>query len=422
MSCRRPFFKGLKRCSTSRLLCAYLERDGLRAHTAADGREALRLMQQLRPDLVLLERHPRLRAAPAAGAGDGGPCCANADAPGQRRAPIRVAAIARPGPRATCSTRPAAPSRPLTLTEFRLLSAWRPSPGAARWRLEARAMRWRQLGWRRAWPTCRPHAPDHLHGGQACRWAARGCTGGHALRRWSDAGRQAARRCRRVAMRRPAPSPRCGAGGGAPASIGASGAFLPPPGPAAGARRAEAGRSCWRKRPFTPPLGRQAWAQREGLPATASRAAHLVGPFRAERGRASTGGHLSLDRGLRQTWGGGTRWVDPLRAHCRRAVRNNACRPHAVPHWSVMTHGAYDFAADARGYSWGLALEWYHDDWALRAGRSAPSQPATLDPRSLRHDDRGGAGAPAGLRNRAPLHAARSRRRCAPASRPRGLG
>ncbi len=37
--------------------------------------------------------------------------------------------------------------------------------------------------------------------------------------------------------------------------------------------------------------------------------------------------------------------------------------------WSIMTHGSYDFAADARGYTWGAALEWYHDDWALRVGR-----------------------------------------------------
>ena len=44
--------------------------------------------------------------------------------------------------------------------------------------------------------------------------------------------------------------------------------------------------------------------------------------------------------------------------------------------WSLMSHGAYDVAADARGYSWGLALEWFHDDWALRAGRFAePKQP-----------------------------------------------
>jgi hypothetical protein len=37
--------------------------------------------------------------------------------------------------------------------------------------------------------------------------------------------------------------------------------------------------------------------------------------------------------------------------------------------WSLMTYGAYDFAADARGYSWGLALEYFDDAWTLRAGR-----------------------------------------------------
>ena len=37
--------------------------------------------------------------------------------------------------------------------------------------------------------------------------------------------------------------------------------------------------------------------------------------------------------------------------------------------WSFLTHGAYDFAADARGYSWGGALEYYAGDWAIRAGR-----------------------------------------------------
>ncbi len=37
--------------------------------------------------------------------------------------------------------------------------------------------------------------------------------------------------------------------------------------------------------------------------------------------------------------------------------------------WSFLTHGAYDFAADARGYSWGAALEYYSGDWAVRAGR-----------------------------------------------------
>lgn len=56
--------------------------------------------------------------------------------------------------------------------------------------------------------------------------------------------------------------------------------------------------------------------------------------------------------------------------------------------WSVMTHGAYDYAADARGYSWGAALEYFLDDWAIRAGRfsqpKAPNQ-LPLDPRIFRH-------------------------------------
>lgn len=37
--------------------------------------------------------------------------------------------------------------------------------------------------------------------------------------------------------------------------------------------------------------------------------------------------------------------------------------------WSLMTYGAYDFAADARGYSWGFAIEYFDEAWALRAGR-----------------------------------------------------
>ena len=56
--------------------------------------------------------------------------------------------------------------------------------------------------------------------------------------------------------------------------------------------------------------------------------------------------------------------------------------------WSMMTHGAYDYAADARGYSWGVALEWYHDDWAVRAGRFIqPKEPnqQTLDPHIFQH-------------------------------------
>ncbi|TMH56245.1 MAG: carbohydrate porin [Betaproteobacteria bacterium] len=56
--------------------------------------------------------------------------------------------------------------------------------------------------------------------------------------------------------------------------------------------------------------------------------------------------------------------------------------------WSLMTHGAYDYAADARGYSWGLALEYLSDDWTLKAGRFIqPKEPnqLALDPRIFRH-------------------------------------
>ena len=47
--------------------------------------------------------------------------------------------------------------------------------------------------------------------------------------------------------------------------------------------------------------------------------------------------------------------------------------------WSFLTHGAYDYAADLRGYSWGAALEYYTGDWALRAARMAlPKAPNSM--------------------------------------------
>jgi high affinity Mn2+ porin len=39
---------------------------------------------------------------------------------------------------------------------------------------------------------------------------------------------------------------------------------------------------------------------------------------------------------------------------------------------SFMTYGAYDFASDARGYSWGAVGELFWDKWALRYGRITP--------------------------------------------------
>ena len=50
--------------------------------------------------------------------------------------------------------------------------------------------------------------------------------------------------------------------------------------------------------------------------------------------------------------------------------------------WALVTHGAYDFAADARGYTWGSALEYFHDNWAFRAGRFL----VPLEPNQMRLD------------------------------------
>ena len=56
--------------------------------------------------------------------------------------------------------------------------------------------------------------------------------------------------------------------------------------------------------------------------------------------------------------------------------------------WALVAHGAWDFAADARGYTWGAALEYYDGDWAVRAGRfllPKESNGLPLDPRIFKH-------------------------------------
>lgn len=56
--------------------------------------------------------------------------------------------------------------------------------------------------------------------------------------------------------------------------------------------------------------------------------------------------------------------------------------------WAIMTHGAYDYAADSRGYSWGAVIEYFHDDWAVRASRFiVPKEPnqLKLDSKLLQH-------------------------------------
>ncbi len=47
--------------------------------------------------------------------------------------------------------------------------------------------------------------------------------------------------------------------------------------------------------------------------------------------------------------------------------------------WGNWTYAAYDYAADARGFGWGFAAEWYRDEWVLRFGRmSGPKEPNML--------------------------------------------
>lgn len=47
---------------------------------------------------------------------------------------------------------------------------------------------------------------------------------------------------------------------------------------------------------------------------------------------------------------------------------------------AFLSHGAYDFAADSRGYTFGGLFELHFDDWALRAGRfAAPKEPNQLE-------------------------------------------
>lgn len=46
---------------------------------------------------------------------------------------------------------------------------------------------------------------------------------------------------------------------------------------------------------------------------------------------------------------------------------------------AFMTHAAYDFAADARGYTEGAVAEYYNGDWAVRFGHlAAPRNPNQL--------------------------------------------
>ena len=46
---------------------------------------------------------------------------------------------------------------------------------------------------------------------------------------------------------------------------------------------------------------------------------------------------------------------------------------------AFMTYAAFDFAADARGYTWGTVAEYFHDDWTMRFGHgTSPTQASML--------------------------------------------
>lgn len=56
--------------------------------------------------------------------------------------------------------------------------------------------------------------------------------------------------------------------------------------------------------------------------------------------------------------------------------------------WSLLTHGAFDYAADTRGYTWGATIEYYDNDWVYRYGRYLEPQESNgqaLDSRIMRH-------------------------------------
>ncbi|MDB4989854.1 MAG: carbohydrate porin [Myxococcaceae bacterium] len=51
---------------------------------------------------------------------------------------------------------------------------------------------------------------------------------------------------------------------------------------------------------------------------------------------------------------------------------------------AFMTYGAFDFAADARGYAYAAVLEYNHDDWAVRFGHVTPPKRPNQKPLDLR--------------------------------------
>jgi hypothetical protein len=51
---------------------------------------------------------------------------------------------------------------------------------------------------------------------------------------------------------------------------------------------------------------------------------------------------------------------------------------------AFMTHSSWDFAADSRGYTWGVTAELYWDDWSVRIGRMLPPKSPNILPIDFR--------------------------------------
>ncbi len=97
------------------------------------------------------------------------------------------------------------------------------------------------------------------------------------------------------------------------------------------------------------------------------------------------GGRIGIDTDMNQLAGAvdRNRWVLTLGNFSTLDVfDDNAYAKDPLSqfmNWGNMTYAAYDYAADARGFGWGAALEWFHDDWVLRYGRmTGPKQPNML--------------------------------------------
>ena len=58
--------------------------------------------------------------------------------------------------------------------------------------------------------------------------------------------------------------------------------------------------------------------------------------------------------------------------------------------WAIVNNGAFDYAADTRGYSYGLVMEYYARNWAARFGEMLMPDGRQWDRPGLEHRSRAG--------------------------------